>query len=289
MHQEKENFLNYLKTIKNYSSHTIRNYEITLREYLQYSRSQMTPYCIRKFLAHLHVCQKKSRTIMRSIAALRSFSKYLFHKKIIKENPLLNIITPKQSQKIPSFLDFNQIIRLFAQPNTSIYLGTRDRCIMEVIYSSGLRVSELCALNKEDVNIKNLYIKLKGKGKKNRHIPLTEEAAFWITSYLYHKERKEIDIDALFLNHKGKRLSTRSVDRFFVSYKRKASIENNLTPHTLRHTIATHLLENGVNIKVIQKFLGHSNLSTTTIYTHVSLRLKEKVYKQSHPLEKKNS
>ncbi len=162
---------------------------------------------------------------------------------------------------------------------------------MELFYSSGLRVSELVALNRSDVDAKNLLIKLRGKGKKERIVPITKNAAEWIQTYLEHPERyldvdghqAQVDSDAVFLNKLGTRLTLRSVDRGFDKYLKASGIANKITPHTIRHTIATHWLENGMDLKTIQVLLGHSSLATTTIYTQVSTKLKKKVYDKAHP------
>ena len=171
------------------------------------------------------------------------------------------------------------------------YLGFRDRVIIELFYSSGLRVSELCALNREDVILPNLSMRVKGKGKKERIIPITKNASRWLHDYLNHPDRyagsstfqPQHDPQAIFLNKWGRRLSARSVDRLFRRYLLSSGIAATVTPHTIRHTIATHWLENGMDLKTIQGILGHSSLSTTTIYTKVSTKLKKEVYNKAHP------
>jgi len=192
---------------------------------------------------------------------------------------------------LPVSLNYEQLTQLFDQPDTSTYLGYRDRTIMELFYSSGLRVSELAALNRQDFDYENLTVKLRGKGKKERIIPITKNAADWIKSYLDHSERHhdsdmhmaQVDPHAIFLNKLGTRLTTRSVDRKFDHYLTQSGLAGKVTPHTIRHTIATHWLENGMDLKTIQVLLGHSSLATTTIYTQVSSKLKKKVYDETHP------
>jgi integrase/recombinase XerC len=181
--------------------------------------------------------------------------------------------------------------RLFDQPRTEEYLGFRDRCIMELFYSSGLRVSELVALNRSDFDPQAFVVKLKGKGKKERVIPITKNAAGWISAYLNHPQRHsdeeghlaQADPQAIFLNRLGTRLTARSVDRKFDLYLAASGLAGHVTPHTIRHTIATHWLENGMDLKTIQILLGHSSLATTTLYTHVSPKLKKEVYDKTHP------
>lgn len=318
-------FLEYLHAIKNASEHTIRNYAIdlnSLKDYLQtelssegenkfpakirhdenYSARQtegdfllemekISRKTIRSFLAHLNANQVSKRTIVRRLSSLRTFFKYAFSQKWISHDPTEGLESPKIEKKVPYSLSYDQVQTLFDQPDVKSYLGFRDRAIMELFYSSGLRVSELVALNRQEFDPKNLLIKLKGKGKKERIVPITKNAADWITAYLGHPERMietdghlaQNDPHAVFLNRLGSRLTTRSVDRKFDKYLTASGLIGNVTPHTIRHTIATHWLENGMDLKTIQMILGHISLATTTIYTQVSPGLKKKVYDEAHP------
>lgn len=297
---EIEQFLQHLAIVKNASEHTIRNYRIDLMMFYDYLTeeqkllNQVSRKELRNFLACLTEANKSKRTIVRKLSALRAFFKYAFDQKMISENPTELLETPKIEKKIPSCLSYEQIERLFAMPDTSTLLGFRDRAIMELFYSSGLRVSELTALNRSDFYPDQLLIKLKGKGKKERIIPITPNAAKWLTDYLSHTERHcdmdghraEADSQAIFLNKLGKRLSARSVDRNFELFLKQSGLAGIATPHTIRHTIATHWLEKGMDLKTIQLLLGHSSLATTTIYTKVSTTLKQKVYEKAHPRAK---
>jgi len=276
-------FLEYLRAVKGVSDHTLRNYEIDLRLFLSEAKQEITHKAIRLFLAKMHREGKSKRTVLRRLSTIRSFCKYLVKQKVLKDNPCLVISTTTIGRPIPKFLDYDQILQFFQTPDVKTYLGVRDRSIMELLYSSGLRVSELCQLDRSDFEFRQRLVKVKGKGKKERIVPLTEVAIEWIKKYLSHLERKEKDSLAVFLNRNGTRLSTRSVDRLFSHYKKKAGIVIEITPHTLRHTIATHLLEKGMDLKTIQEILGHTNLATTTIYTAVSSTLKKEVYHQCHP------
>lgn len=319
-------FLEYLSVIKNASEHTIRNYAIDLNSFkffleLQWLAelnpeerpekiSYLHPYShrsvlfdhlisltkierktIRGFLAWLNENKQNKRTVARRLSSLRSFFKYAQLQKIIKVNPTEELDSPKLDKLLPVSLNYEQLTHLFDQPDTSTYLGFRDRTIMELFYSSGLRVSELTALDRQDFDYESLTVKLKGKGKKERIIPITKNAGDWIKSYLNHEERHcdvdmhfaQIDPVAIFLNKLGTRLTTRSVDRKFDLYLTKSGLAGKVTPHTIRHTIATHWLENGMDLKTIQVLLGHSSLATTTIYTHVSSKHKQKVYNKTHP------
>jgi len=296
-----DRFLEYLKVIRNASPHTIRNYSIDLKNFLEYisadnidsalSLKSIDRKAIRGFLANLSAANKNKKTIVRKLSTLRTFFKFAFEHKLIETNPAELLETPRLEKKAPAPLTYDQIKHLFELPETSSFLGFRDRVIMELFYSSGLRISELVALNRQDFDSGALLIKLKGKGKKERIVPITKNAAQWITNYLQHPERHrdidghlaEVDGEAVFLNKLGKRLTTRSIDRNFQAYFQQSGLAGKATPHTIRHTIATHWLENGMDLKTIQVLLGHSSLATTTIYTKVSNTLKQKVYKESHP------
>jgi integrase/recombinase XerC len=310
-------FLNYLRVVKHASEHTIRNYAIDLnclKDFLEkdlpveqrsekincykqqpYQQilvlSQIDRKTLRYFLASLSESHCKKRTIVRRLSSLRSFFQFCVHSGFIPKNPMEELERPKLEKRIPVSLNYEQVLRLFDQPDTSDYLGLRDRCIMELFYSSGLRVSELVGLNRADCDLQSLLIKLRGKGKKERIVPITKNAAEWISTYLNHPERHQ-DVDghraeanhkAIFLNRLGTRLTARSVDRKFDHYLTTSGLAGHITPHTIRHTIATHWLENGMDLKTIQLLLGHTSLATTTIYTHVSPKLKKAVYDATHP------
>lgn len=318
-------FLAYLKSVKNASEHTLRNYAIDLNlikdfieedvlslaqedltakisyqfDYLDWEKNNIEKIDlsivdrkkIRTFLAKLDAKSVKRRTLIRRISSLRSFFRYAHKQKIISSNPMEDIESPKLEKTLPMSLSYEEVLKLFDQPDTSHYIEYRDRCIMELFYSSGLRVSELVALNREDFDPKNHMLKLLGKGRKQRLVPITKNAAEWILKYLNHPERQknvdghlgEKDKKAIFLNKFGTRLTSRSVDRKFDKYLKKSGLAGKVTPHTIRHTIATHWLENGMDLKTIQVLLGHSCLATTTIYTHVSSLLKKEVYNKFHP------
>ena len=309
-------FLNELNLLQNASVHTLRNYAIDLNafktflenedpsEKIRYNNSyqkrnvaldpnislnEINRRVIRTFLAHHSSVSK--RTQVRRISTLRSFFKFLMNQNLITLNPMEDIDSPKLDKSLPVSLSYEQVQNLLQQPNTESYLGFRDRTIMELLYSSGLRVSELVSLNREDFDPDNFSVLLKGKRKKERLIPITKNAAEWIERYLNHTLRhknskehlKEADPKAIFINKWGNRITTRSVDRKFYKYLLSSGLPSNVTPHTIRHTIATHWLENGMDLKTIQVLLGHSSLSTTSIYTHVSSKLKKEVYDKAHP------
>lgn len=319
-------FLHHLRVVKNASPHTVRNYSIdfnTFLEFLQemiikledpkqkidkidYLHDYSARTCPHDHLAALSLFDKKAlrgflawlkekavaeRTIARRLSSIRSLIRFAMQRKLLTENPALEIETPKIEKRLPTSLSYEQVRRLLEEPDLSSILGTRDRAIMELFYSSGLRVSELVALNRNDFDKENLLIKLKGKGKKERVVPITKNASHWIVSYLEHPERhqnmeghlKEADPEAIFLNRLGTRLTPRSVDRNFDRYLEQSGLAGKVTPHTIRHTIATHWLENGMDLKTIQVLLGHTSLTTTTIYTQVSPKLKKEAYDKAHP------
>jgi integrase/recombinase XerC len=295
----RQDFLEFLFVIKNYSKHTIRNYNIDLDDFICFLNKEeditkIDKSIIRAYLAKLYEKGLNSRTILRRLATLRSFFKYLMKEKIIVANPIDDIETPKRRKPLPHVISYREIEELFAKPDTNTYLGLRDRCIMELLYSSGLRISELVSLNRADINDEALSIKVFGKGKKERIVPVTKSACEWLMKYVNKEERfvktKEHEIakdtKAVFLNKWGKRISSRSIDRHFKRYFKTTGISLKTTPHTIRHTIATHWLEKGMDLKTIQVLLGHSALNTTTIYTQVSTQLKKEVYDKAHPRAK---
>jgi len=253
--------------------------------------NQIDKKIVRQYLSDLSGRQATRRTILRRLSSLRSFFKFLTKEKVLANNPLEEVEGPKPEKRIPVSISYEQVERFFAQPDTSTYLGFRDRCIMELFYSSGLRVSELVGLDRSDFDVLNQRLRIMGKGSKERIVPVTKNAVVWLNSYLEHSDRyvdgkehaAQEDAQAIFLNKWGKRLTVRSVDRKFDQYLLASGLANKITPHTIRHTIATHWLEKGMDLKTIQTLLGHSSLATTTIYTQVSTRLKREVYDKAHP------
>lgn len=279
-----EPFLDYLRVVKDASPHTLRNYAIDLNDFAAFAQRQSVDRkLVRQYLAKLHEEGKSKKTAARRLSTLRSFFKYAVGQKWIETNPVEDLENPKLEKKIPPAVHYAQIETLFNQPDLSHPLGFRDRAIMELFYSSGLRLSELTALSISDLDLPRCLVKLKGKGKKERLVPITKQAADWLTNYLNHPERPRTDPEALFLNRHGTRLTPRSIDRHFEKYLKASGLAAHITPHTIRHTIATHWLENGMDLKTIQLLLGHASLATTTLYTQVSPKLKKKAYDAAHP------
>jgi len=291
----KERFLHYLQIVKGASDHTLRNYSIDLKEFQNFftpeELEQVHKRSIRRYLSHIHQKGLSNRTILRRISSLRSFYRFAAKEKLILKNPMEDIESPKREKKLVTTLSSQQIDLLLSQPDTDSYLGFRDRAIMELFYSSALRLSELIGLNRTDFDSHSFLLNVRGKGKKQRRVPITKTAAQWLTDYLSHSDRHnetkehkpEIDSQAIFLNKWGRRLTARSVDRKFAQYLKASGLSEKITPHTIRHSIATHWLEKGMDLKTIQMLLGHTSLATTTIYTHVSPKLKREVYEKTHP------
>lgn len=297
-----QKYLNYLRAVKNSSVHTLRNYGMDLEGFKAFLEAQRNaPFlladvdkrAIRGYLAAMGAKNATKKTVLRRLSSLRSLFKFLVKERLVEHNPLDEIDSPKLDKKVPPTLSYEMVERLFEQPDTTTYLGFRDRCIMELFYSSGLRISELAGLDRKHLDERNYRLRVLGKGRKERIVPITKMAAKWIKDYLNHPERHcdtdthkaQVDKDAIFLNKWGTRLTTRSIDRKFEEYLNKSGLVGKITPHTIRHTIATHWLERGMDLKTIQVLLGHSSLATTTIYTQVSSRLKREVYEKTHPLE----
>ncbi len=299
-----QKYLHLLRVVKDASPHTLRNYALDLAAFKTFfeeeilkSKEPFSPEridkrAVRAYLTALNMKGAKKKTILRRLSALRSFFKFLLKEKILSYNPLDEVESPKLEKRLPPSLSYAQVEHLLSQPDTASYLGLRDRTIMELLYSSGLRISELAGLSRADFDAASRLLRLLGKGKKQRVVPLTATAAEWLEKYLDHPERQmdsaehkaQIDPDAIFLNKWGGRITVRSIDRRFEEYYKASGLVGKITPHTIRHTIATHWLEKGMDLKTIQLLLGHSSLATTTIYTHVSTRLKREVYEKAHPL-----
>ncbi len=290
-----QDFIHHMEVVTNASGHTLRNYHLDLKAFEAFAKkATIDKKLIRSYLGHLQMKGVSKRTVLRHLSSLRSLFKYLLKEKKIKENPAADIGSPKLDKLIPKALSYQEVEELFKQPDPSKLLGLRDRSIMELFYSSGLRISELAFLDRKDFNFKARSLRVKGKGKKERIVPITQNVAKWIQDYLGDPRRYEEgkphvqkDSNAIFLNKWGNRLSTRSIDRLFKTYLRKSGLAGNITPHTIRHTIATHWLEKGMDLKTIQVLLGHASLGTTTIYTQVSSKLKREVYERAHPRARK--
>lgn len=292
-----ESFLQILKQ-KNYSAHTLENYAVDLKQFLQFAREEalksweeVKHHHLRQYLAQLKIGGASRATVARKLASLRSFFKYLLRSEIIEKSPLVNLHNPKKEKRLPRFLYQKEIEELLALPPFTPF-GLRDRAIMELLYGAGIRVSELTGLDLEDLDPDRGYLMVFGKGGKERLVPLGKKGCHSLQEYLVRGrpyllrnrgKGKGPGEKAVFLNRWGERLSTRSVRRLLDGYVKKAALNKKVSPHTLRHSFATHLLEGGADLRVVQELLGHASVSTTQVYTHLSREKIRKVYDRAHP------
>lgn len=244
----------------------------------------------RAYLSHLNEKNYSKATIARKLATLRSFYKFLVKTNRRDSNPLSAIRTPKQDKKLPRFLEFEEVKRLLETPPTDSWLGARDRAILETLYSTGIRVSELVGLNMDDIDFLGEVVHIRGKGKKERITPISSSALQAIQHYMEYRNRRaqnnsHFDSKVLFVNKHGQRLSTRSVRRKMDKYLKAAGLDPAISPHTLRHSFATHMLNNGADLRSVQELLGHQSLSTTQVYTHLTTKKLKEVYDNAHPRE----
>ncbi len=242
---------------------------------------------VRALMATLRDHNYCKSTVARKLATLRSFYKFLVRRGYLTNNPVAAIRTPKQDKRLPKCLDEEQIEKLLANPDTTTLLGARDRAMLETLYSTGMRVSELIALDVADVDLNANVVRVAGKGKKRRVIPLGPGAVQTILHFLDLRRNDprspSFDPDALFINKHGQRLSTRSVRRKLDKYLLEAGLDLSVSPHTLRHSFATHMLRRGADLRSVQEMLGHQSLSTTQIYTHLSGQTVKEAYDKAHP------
>jgi len=243
---------------------------------------------VRAYLAFLNEKQYSKATIARKLATLRSFYKFLVKRNQLTSNPVVAVRTPKQEKKLPRFLDYEEVKKLLDTPPPNSWLGSRDRAILETLYSTGIRVSELVALNMDDIDFLGEVVHIRGKGKKERITPIGSSALQVIQHYMEFRNKRaqnntNFDSKVLFVNKHGKRLSTRSVRRKMDKYLKMAGLDPAISPHTLRHSFATHMLNNGADLRSVQELLGHQSLSTTQIYTHLTTKKLKDVYENAHP------
>lgn len=292
-----EKFLRHLDIERGVSSHTLRAYSRDLKYFSQHcglSLKDLDMIDVRTFVANQIASGKAKTTVARRLATLRSFFNYLYQEGYVKVNYAKLVSTPKTPRHLPNFLSVDDAFNLVQSPKGIGFISVRDRAILELLYSSGLRVSEVAGLNVDDLNIKEGLVKARGKGKKERIVPVGNKALDVLKSYLIErrlfKKRKAIsDSDnSLFLNRNGTRLTDRQIRRLVVKYARLIGINGQIGPHTLRHTFATHLLIGGADLRVIQELLGHSSLSTTQKYTHLDIGHLIDVYDKAHPLAGKD-
>lgn len=293
MEKHVDHFLKYLEHEKNASTYTTRNYHIDLREFgLTLGKKDVTEITyldVRSFLAHLKARSYSKASISRKLACVRSFFKYLVRENVLKTNPAVGVATPKREKRLPKFLDTGEVTSLLEAPSKNTWEEKRDKAIMETLYSSGLRVSELVDLNGDDIDFFSGLLRVRGKGKKERIVPVGQVAIGCIREYLDKKPPKDRDQGIkkpLYLNRSGGRLTDRSVRRVLLKYAKRIALNKEISPHTLRHSFATHMLDRGADLRSVQELLGHENLSTTQIYTHVTTKRLKEAYDAAHPRAK---
>lgn len=281
--QNVDEFLNYLKSNKGFSENTIKNYGIDLDEFYDYVENKKVDIdLIRSYLKHLYDKKYKSRTISRKVSSLKSYFKYLESEGIIDDNPMILISNPKIEKTLPNYLNYNDLEKLLNAPDINNKYGLRDALILEMLYSSGCRVSELSNIKLKDIDFKNRKILILGKGNKERYVYYGSKCEELLNKYLDKEENVY-----LFTNKHGNKLNERTIRKIVDDNARKAGLDVHVTPHTLRHTYATHLLNDGADLKSVGDLLGHENLSTTQIYTHVSNERLRRVYLNAHPRARK--
>ena len=298
-------FLEHLRYERNVSEHTLRNYAIDLGQFLEHLAPADPSTCarrepdvrgidhitIREWLSELHDAQKKKTSIARKLAALRTFFQFLIREGAVEANPAKLVSTPRLEKKLPNHLSIEDAVRFIETPDVTTDLGKRDRAILEMLYGTGVRVSELVKLDLKDIDFRNRVVRVKGKRRKERVVPFGEPALHALMRYLTEARGTflnnapvaEREPDAVFLNYQGTRITTRSVGRMVDKYIKICAGIHDISPHSLRHSFATHLLDSGADLRDIQELLGHARLSTTQIYTHVSMEKLIEVYDKAHP------
>lgn len=289
-------YRNYLEVEKNVSPYTVRNYTTDLVDFFDFLRRQriaslkdIDRNVLRDYLSDLMGRGFVKGSIARKISAVRSFYRYLLREEMVQVNPVKDTSSPRLDRRLPEFLTNEEMVRLIETPDLSTPFGQRDRALLELLYAAGLRVSELARLDLEQVNLETNEIRVWGKGSKERLTLIGEPAAQALTTYLTEGRQNLLgrkSTNALFVNRYGTRLTERSVQELLDKYARIVGIGKKIHPHMLRHTFATHMLNGGADLRVVQELLGHASLSSTQIYTHVSKSQARKVYLSAHPLAK---
>jgi integrase/recombinase XerC len=292
MNKYLESFLKYLKINRGYSDNTTLNYEVDINEFFDYLNDEKINFKsidyqhIKPYLMKLHDLNYKRATISRKISSLRSFYKYLSKESIIKDNPFLLVSVPKKDKKLPSFLYYNELDDLFNLPNMEESLGQRNRLILELLYATGVRVSELIHIKLKDINMSEKSIRVIGKGNKMREVLYGDYCKDILNIYLndgYLRLLKNEKSDYLILNNRGGSITDRAIRYIIDDLIEQSALKKHISPHTLRHTFATHLLESGADLLTVQELLGHESLSTTQIYTHITSERLRDIYLKAHP------
>ena len=283
-------FLKYLSDELNYSNYTIKNYQIDLNSFFDFAKDNKVTFdLIRDYLAQLHMKDYSKKTIARKISALKSFYKYLYNEQLINDNPTILLSNPKLDKKLPKVLNYEELAKILDCIDDGI-VGIRNKLVLEMLYSTGIRVSELVNIKIEDIDIGEKKIRILGKGNKERIVYFGTLCLEKLNDYLKIRDNFNINGNQyLFLNKQGNKLSDRSVRFIIEDLALKANLKMHISPHVLRHTFATHMLNEGADLKSVQELLGHENLSTTQIYTHVSNEHLRKTYLNCHPRAKKRN
>lgn len=287
-------YLNYLSVERGLASNTLESYARDLRQYLTYLKEKKniddlndsTQTMVIGYLLQMQAKGKATATLSRSLAAIKSYYHFLFRENLIKVDPTINMDAPKQEKHLPKVLAVEDVTKLMEQPDLKMPAGIRDRAMLEVLYATGLRVSELIALKVSDMNLEIGYLKCFGKGSKERIVPMGSMAVKSVRHYLDHARKflaSSIGEETLFLNHHGRPMTRQGFWKIIKKYAESGNLQVEVTPHTLRHSFATHLLENGADLRSVQEMLGHADISTTQIYTHLTKSKLREVYDKSHP------
>jgi integrase/recombinase XerC len=290
MKKHVEKFIRHLEIERAVSAHTLRAYRKDLEEFSKYVKSgdaTIDVIDIRGFIANQIQKGLNKTTVNRRLSSIRSFFRFLYREGHVKTNPSKLVSSPKVSRLLPKFLSVDDIFCLMEKPRGSGFFPARDKAILELLYSSGLRVSELTGLDVDDVDLNESIMKIRGKGRKERIVPIGSKAVHALRVYDAERRLKKSKAKALFLNRFGNRLTDRGVRRIVVKYSRESAIHGEVGPHTLRHSFASHLLQGGADLRVIQELLGHASLSTTQKYTHLDITHLVDVYDNAHPLANK--
>lgn len=291
-----DTFLLHLKVERGLAKNTLESYRRDLNKFKNYlNRNGITTFqevnrgLIMSFMEELHNQRRAAATISRNLAAIRSFYNFLVGDNLVSANPAAELDTPKIPKRLPNVLTEAQVVTLMEQPSPNNAAGMRDKAMLELLYATGIRVSELVDLNLRDVNLEMGFLRCLGKGSKERIVPMGRTAIEAVDTYLQHGRPKltgKKEDTALFLNVHGGRLTRQGFWKILKKYVRQAGFQGDITPHTLRHSFATHLLENGADLRAVQEMLGHSDISTTQIYTQVTAIHLREVYQQAHPRAK---
>lgn len=291
MDEQLKEFLDYLEYERKYSLYTVDSYDHDLTEFVEFLKeknikdfNKVDYQLIRDYLVCLYNKKYKNKTICRHISSLRSLFKYLLLNKEITTNPMVLITNPKLEKKLPNFLYYNDLEKILETPDQTNFFGLRDELIIELMYATGIRVSELVNIKVKDIDFVKKTIQIFGKGKKERIVLFGSKTLELIKKYL---NESEFDHEYLILNQRGRKITERGVRLILEKNVRKSGVKTHVTPHTIRHTFATHMLNEGANLVTVQELLGHENLATTQVYTHVSNERLRAVYLKNHPRAKK--